>query len=123
GDGVIDLVASDHSPCPPELKRLDSGDFGAAWGGRASLQLSLPAVWTAARERGHGPADLARWMAERPAALAGLGGKGRIGPGADADFAVLAPDETFRVDPARRHPRHPVTPSAGRRLAAVVTGT
>ena len=122
-DGVVDLVASDHSPCPPELKRPDSGDFGAAWGGIASLQLSLPAVWTAARGRGHGPADLARWMAERPAALAGLAGKGRIAPGADADFLVFAPDETFLVDPERLHHRHPVTPYAGLRLAGVVRST
>ena len=122
-DGVVDLVASDHSPCPPRLKRPDSGDFGAAWGGIASLQLSLPAVWTAARGRGHGPADLARWMAERPAALAGLAGKGRIAPGADADFCVFAPDETFLVDPERLHHRHPVTPYAGLRLAGVVRST
>jgi allantoinase len=122
-DGVIDLVASDHSPCPPELKRPASGDFGAAWGGIASLQLSLPAVWTAARDRGHGPADLARWMAERPAGLAGLAGKGRITPGADADFCVLAPDETFLVDPERLHHRHPVTPYAGLRLAGVIRST
>jgi len=122
-DGLIDLVASDHSPCPPELKRFDSGDLGAAWGGIASLQLSLPAVWTAARSRGHGLTDVARWMAERPAALAGLAGKGRIAPGADADFAVFAPDETFRVDPERLQHRHPVTPYAGRRLAGVVRST
>jgi allantoinase len=120
GAGEIDLVASDHSPCTPELKRLDSGDFGAAWGGIASLQLSLPAVWTAARERGYRLAEVARWMAERPAALAGLGGKGRIAVGGDADLCVFAPDETFVVDPGRLHHRHPVTPYAGRRLAGVV---
>jgi allantoinase len=122
-DGVIDLVVSDHSPSTPELKRLDTGDFGAAWGGIASLQLSLPAVWTAARARGHRLADLVRWMAAGPAALAGLPGKGRIAPGTDADFCVFAPDEAFEVDPARLHHRHPVTPYAGRRLAGVVRGT
>jgi allantoinase len=122
-DGVVDLVVSDHSPCDPELKRLDSGDFGAAWGGIASLQLSLPAAWTAARARGHRLADLARWMAEGPATLAGLPGKGRIAPGADADLCVFAPEATFVVDPARLHHRHPVTPYAGRRLAGVVRST
>jgi allantoinase len=122
-DGPIDLVVSDHSPCPPELKHLASGDFGVAWGGIASLQLSLPAVWTAARARGHRLADLARWMAEAPAELAGLERKGRIAVGADADLCVFAPEETFLVDPARLHHRHPITPYAGRTLAGVVRST
>jgi allantoinase len=122
-DGVIDLVASDHSPCPPELKRRDTGDFGTAWGGIASLQLGLPAVWTAARARGHRLADVVRWMAGRPAEVAGLRGKGRIALGGDADLCLFAPDEAFVVDPGRLHHRHPVTPYAGRTLAGVVRRT
>jgi allantoinase len=122
-DGVIDLIASDHSPCPPGLKRLDTGDFGVAWGGIASLQLSLPAVWTAARARGHRLVDVVGWMAERPAELAGLRRKGRIALGGDADLCLFAPDEAFVVDPGRLHHRHPVTPYAGRPLAGVVRRT
>jgi allantoinase len=122
-DGVVDCVVSDHSPCTPELKRLDTGDFGAAWGGIASLQLGLPAVWTQARPRGFTLVDVVRWMAERPAALAGMRRKGRIAVGYDADFAVFAPDETVVVDAARLHHKNPVTPYAGRRLAGVVRAT
>jgi allantoinase len=121
--GVVDCVVSDHSPCTPELKRLDSGDFGAAWGGIASLQLGLPAVWTQARQRGFTLADVVRWMAEGPAALAGMTRKGRIAVGNDADLTVFAPDETTVVDAARLHHRHPVTPYAGRSLAGVVRST
>jgi allantoinase len=121
--GDIDAVVSDHSPCSPELKRLDAGDFGMAWGGIASLQLGLAAVWTEARRRGHGLADVTRWMAEGPAKLAGLRRKGRIAVGCDADFAVFAPDDDFVVDPARLHHRHPVTPYAGRRLTGMVRST
>ncbi len=122
-EGTIDCVVSDHSPCAPELKRFDSGDFGTAWGGISSLQLDLPAVWTQARRRGHGLTDLARWMAERPAQLAGLHRKGRIAVGYDADLTVFAPDEAFVVDPAALHHKHPVTPYADRPLAGTVRET
>ncbi len=122
-EGTIDCVVSDHSPCPPELKRLDSGDFGAAWGGIASLQLGLSVVWTEAERRGHTLAELAAWMAAGPAKVAGLTRKGMIAPGYDADLAIVDPDATFVVDPARLHHRHPLTPYAGRRLKGVVRAT
>ncbi len=122
-DGDVDAVVSDHSPCTPELKRLDVGDFGLAWGGISSLQLGLPAVWTGARSRGRGIPDVVRWMAEGPARLAGLQRKGRLQVGADADLCVFAPDETFVVDAARLHHRNPVTPYAGRTLHGVVRST
>jgi allantoinase len=122
-DGVLSLVVSDHSPCTAAMKELDSGDFGAAWGGISSLQLGLPAVWTQARDRGFTLADVAAWMAEQPARLAGLPGKGQIAPGYDADFCVFAPDEEFTVDTARLHHRHPVTPYAGHRLRGAVRRT
>jgi allantoinase len=122
-DRTIDIVVTDHSPSTPDLKALDSGDFGVAWGGVASLQLGLPAVWTGARDRGFSLADVTRWMSQGPAQQVGLPQKGRIEVGADADLCVLAPDETFVVDPARLHHKNPVTPYAGRTLAGVVRST
>jgi allantoinase len=122
-DGTIDLVVTDHSPCPPELKRADTGDFGEAWGGIASLQIGLPAAWTEARRRGHTLADVVRWMAEGPAALVGLTTKGRIAPGMAADLCAFAPDATAVVDPARLHHRSPVCAYAGRRLTGTVRRT
>ena len=121
--GDIDLVVTDHSPCTAELKRDDVGDFALAWGGIASLQLGLPAVWTGARERGHGLADLVRWMATTPAERVGLTDRGRIEVGASADLCVFAPDEPFVVDPARLHHRNPVSAYAGRTLTGTVRQT
>jgi allantoinase len=120
-DGVIDMVVSDHSPCTPELKRLDAGDFGLAWGGIASLQVGLPVVWTQARRRGHSLAEVVTWMARRPAEVAGVARKGRIAPGFDADLAVLAPDEPCTV--GALHHRNPITPYTGRELTGVVRAT
>jgi allantoinase len=123
-DGTIDCVVSDHSPSTADLKHFDTGDFGQAWGGISSLQLGLPANRTEARRRGRTLDDVVRWMARAPAALAGLTGtKGAIAPGYDADFAVLAPDQTFTVDPAELHHRNRVTAYAGRTLRGVVRAT
>ncbi|NKZ05998.1 amidohydrolase family protein [Actinomadura latina] len=118
--GVISCVVTDHSPCTPELKR---GDFATAWGGISSLQLGLPVVWTAARERGHRLDEVVRWMSAAPAALAAVPGKGAIAVGNDADLVAFAPDESFTVDPAALHHRHPVTPYAGRTLTGAVRTT
>ncbi|KUF16402.1 allantoinase AllB [Streptomyces silvensis] len=119
-DGTIDCVVTDHSPSTADLK---TADFATAWGGISGLQLSLPAVWTAARARGHGLEDVARWMSTRTARLVGLEQKGAIEAGRDADFAVLAPDETFTVDPARLQHRNRVTAYAGKTLSGVVKST
>ena len=122
-DGVIDCIVSDHSPCTPELKRFDSGDFGEAWGGISSLQLGLPAIWTQARQRGFALTDVVRWMAERPAAQAGMRRKGHLAVGHDADFCVFAPDEAFVVDVAKLKHRNPVSAYDRRPLAGVVRST
>ncbi|MGC5232437.1 allantoinase AllB [Streptomyces albogriseolus] len=120
-DGTIDCVVTDHSPSTADLK---TDDFATAWGGISGLQLSLPAVWTEARRRGHTLEDVVRWTATRTARLAGLEArKGAIAPGHDADFAVLAPDETFTVDPAALQHRNRVTAYAGRTLHGVVRST
>ncbi|WTL16606.1 allantoinase AllB [Streptomyces sp. NBC_01506] len=119
-DGTIDCVVSDHSPSTTDLK---TSDFATAWGGISSLQLGLPAIWTEARRRGHSLDDVARWMSTGPAALAGLDRKGAIEAGRDADFAVLAPDESFTVDPDTLQHRNRVTAYAGRTLSGVVRST
>jgi allantoinase len=117
--GAIDMVATDHSPCPPADK--PPGDFFRAWGGISSLQWSLPIVWTAGREAGVTFDQIARWMSAAPARLVGLyGRKGCIAPGADADLVVWEPDATFEVRPESTYHRHKLSPYMGRRLYGVV---
>jgi allantoinase len=121
--GDIDLVASDHSPCPPSMKE-SRGDFLAAWGGIASLQLTLPAVWTGARARGTGPERIAEWMCGKTAQLAGLSGrKGAITKGSDADITIWNPDGRFIVAGKSLLHRHSVTPYEGRELFGKVEMT
>jgi allantoinase len=119
--GDIDLVATDHSPCPPEMK---AGDFRSAWGGIASLSVALPVVWTEASRRAIELSTVVRWMSRQPARLAGLGGrKGAIAPGFDADLVLFDPDAEFEVTPQRLHYRHPISAYQGKRLRGVVKQT
>jgi allantoinase len=121
--GEIDCVVSDHSPCTAELKHADTGDFAEAWGGIASLQLGLPAVWTAARQRGVPLTRVVDWMSARPAALAGLRRKGALAVGRDADMCAFAPDDSFVVDAAALKHRNAVSAYDGLRLTGVVRRT
>jgi allantoinase len=122
-DGEIDLIASDHSPCPPSMKET-GGDFFKAWGGISSVELGLAAVWTGGRARGAGVEWVARWMCEGTARLAGFEAhKGRLAPGYDADIVVWDPEASFIVDPAALHQRHKLTPYAGLELFGVVHAT
>ncbi len=122
--GEIQLVATDHSPAPPALKHVEDGDFVAAWGGIASLQLGLAAVWTGAAARGATTQQLAEWLSSAPAVLAGLdASKGAIAAGRDADLVIWDPDAEAVVDAATLHHRHPLTPYAGMRLRGRVHQT
>jgi len=123
GRGVIDFVVSDHSPCVPELKRLDEGDFLGAWGGIAGLQFTLPATLWGAIRRGYGLEDVVRWTAENTAAFVGLADKGRLEKGRDADLTILDDAELFDLtEDCVRH-RHALTPYEGLRLPGVVEAT
>lgn len=123
-EGVIDMVVSDHSPCTPDLKLIEQGDFLNAWGGIAALQFGLPVMWTEIQKRGFGLAELTRWMSQMPAKLAGLDKrKGRLAPGFDADFIVWKPEAEFKIVPEIIHHRHKLTPYSGMDLRGAVTAT
>lgn len=123
-DGLITMVVSDHSPCTPDLKRMDTGDFDAAWGGIAGLQFALSAVWTEARARGYPLERVVHWMSAAPARHAGIADrKGAIAPGRDADLVLFDPEGSFTVEPPRVYHRNKVTPYAGETLRGVVRAT
>jgi allantoinase len=123
-EGAIDMIATDHSPCPPEMKRMEEGRFDLAWGGIASLSVALPVVWTDAVRRGFGLGDLARWMSATPAALAGLSDRvGTLEAGRYANFVVFDPEAEFVVTPERLHYRHAISPYMGETLRGVVEAT
>jgi allantoinase len=123
-DGVIDMIVTDHSPCPPEMKRQQDGRFDLAWGGIASLSVALQVVWSECRARGFTLDDLVRWMSSAPAALAGIHDQaGRIEAGRDANFVVFDPDTASVVTAAGLHYRHRVSPYLGESLYGVVHAT
>src|ERR1041385_3281477 len=123
-EGTIDFIVSDHSPCPPEMKRRDQGDFMNAWGGISSLQLRLPIIWTEARARGFTIEDIVQWLCARPARQVGLEVlKGSIKEGADADIVIWNPNAEFHVSPEMIHHRHKLTPYAGEVLRGSVEKT
>ena len=122
-DQTIDMIVSDHSPCPPGMKLRESGDFLAAWGGISSLQLGLPLIWTAARRRGIDLAQVIDWMATGTAELITIGDRGRIAPGLAANLVIFAPDDQLQVDAATLQHRNAITPYQGRTLDGVVRAT
>lgn len=123
-EGVIDLVATDHSPCPTAMKQMERGDFRAAWGGISSVSLALPVVWTEARRRGLALTDVVRWMAEGPARLSGCQEKkGRLAVGSDADFVVFDSEAEWSVTEAQLYYHHPVSPYLGKNLMGKVLMT
>jgi allantoinase len=123
-EGLIEMIVSDHSPCPPGMKHLDSGNFMEAWGGISSLQLRLPIMWTQARDRGYSINHLVEWLCRAPSRLVGLDKcKGTIAAGYDADLVIWNPQAAFRVEPSMLHHRHKLTPYAGQTLSGAVEET
>jgi allantoinase len=124
GDGTIDMVVSDHSPCPAGMKLKEQGDFMKAWGGISSLQLRLPIMWTEANKRGFTLTQLTEWLCSAPARQVGLAQrKGSITVGSDADIVIWNPEREFQVVPELIHHRHKLTPYGGELLRGVVEKT
>ncbi|MCX4029522.1 allantoinase AllB [Endozoicomonas sp. SM1973] len=122
--GLIDFIVSDHSPCTPQLKHIDSGDLEQAWGGISALQFGLPLIWSAANKQGFTLVDIAHWMASAPADFIGLGHtKGRIAPGYQADLFVFDPAVHYPITQKLIKHRHKITPYAGKRVTGEVLTT
>jgi allantoinase len=124
GDGDIDMIVTDHSPCPPEMKGMEAGRFDLAWGGIAGLSVALPVIYTECLRRGFGLEEIARWMGSAPAALAGIGAKaGALVAGCDANFVIFDSEASFEVAAEKLHFRHAVSPYVGETLRGVVKAT
>ncbi|MBL7738838.1 MAG: allantoinase AllB [Chitinophagaceae bacterium] len=123
-EGIIDFVATDHSPAPPAMKELQSGDFMKAWGGISSIQFALPALWTAAQKHQCTLSDIVTWLCEKPALLAGLHpSKGKIQKGYDADLVIWNPEKSFRVTEDITQHKHKITPYLNEELQGTVEQT
>jgi len=123
-DGIISFVVSDHSPCTPQLKHIDSGDIENAWGGISSLQFGLSIIWTEAEKRGFSVPQVVNWMATEPAIFAGLGHrKGKIACGFDADLVIFDSEQSYIIDPHIIKYRHKITPYQGREVKGVIKRT
>lgn len=122
-EGLIDFLATDHSPAPPEIKGLDTGDLSTAWGGIAGLQFLLPAIWTRARERGVSVGQLSEWLSGRAADFVGMSKKGKLAPGYDADLVIWEPESSFVVKGADIQHRHKISPYVGEELYGKVKQT
>lgn len=120
-EGVIDFVATDHSPAPPFLKEVETGNFTKAWGGISSLQFALPILWTAAKKRGIGLSSLSKWVSENPSKLIGQEKrKGKIAKGYEADLVVVDMEKSFVVKEEDILHKHKLTPYLHKELYGVV---
>ena len=123
-DGRLDFIVSDHSPCTPELKHIDTGDIEKAWGGISALQFGISLIWTEAKNRGFTLVDIVRLMSTETAKFAGLDSvKGAIKVGHHADFLVFDPNAEFTITNEMIKHRHNITPYAGRKVIGQVQHT
>ena len=123
-EGIINFITSDHSPCTPELKNLEAGNFEKAWGGISSLQFALPVIWTECKQRGYSLEQLINWMSKQPAKFIGKDQqKGQISPGFDADLVCWNPDKKYIIKKEAIHHKNKLTPYEGESLYGVVNAT
>ncbi len=120
----FDFLSSDHSPAPPEIKKLDDGDFMKAWGGIAGLQFTLPVIWTAGEKKGLSLEKMIPLLTEKPAKFLGLDHKkGKIKKGYDADLTIWQEDVSFIVKENIIEHRHKASPYLNQTLKGKIIHT
>ncbi|HRF27334.1 MAG TPA: allantoinase AllB [Ferruginibacter sp.] len=122
-DGTLDFIASDHSPAPPQIKKLDSGNLRDAWGGISGLQVLLPVSWTALKANME-LSEFIPLLTGKPAQFLGLHQtKGQITKGYDADLVIWDPGQEFTLHTTELCHRHSACPYTGRTLSGFVKET
>merc|ERR1711976_403533 len=120
----IDIVSTDHSPAPPELKKVEEGDFLAAWGGISGLQYALPGTWEGMKKLGMTPAQLAAIWSAAPAKLLGMyDTTGELASGKQADIVVWEPEQLANTTRSALFHKHKLTPYQDMKLHGKVLAT
>ena len=120
-NGSAQIIASDHSPAPPEMK---SGEFWQVWGGIAGVQSTLPALLDQGYHQRALPLErIVSLVACEPARRFRITGKGAIEPGNDADLVLVDLAESWTLRPEDLFQRHRLSPYVGRTFRGKVRRT
>lgn len=121
--GTLDFITTDHSPAPPQIKEMESGNLQKAWGGIAGIQFLLSASWTAMKKY-YSLEKFIPLLTEKPALFLNIANKkGKIAVGYDADLVIWDPEGKQTIQQDDILFRHKISPYIGEQLSGTVRQT